>query len=31
MKCQMLFKGKNKENIISLLSADFAQSVLRVN
>ena len=25
MKCQILFSGKNKNNIINLLSAEFAQ------
>ena len=26
MKCQILFSGKNKKNIINLSSAEFAQS-----
>ena len=30
-KCQILFSGKNKKNIINLLSAEFAQRVLKVN
>ena len=28
MKCQILFSGKNKENIINLLSAELAQRVV---
>ena len=28
MKCQNLFSGKNKENVISLLSAELAQRVV---
>ena len=31
MKCQILFSGKNKKNIISLSSAEFARSMLSVN
>ena len=31
MKCQIVFSRKNKKKIISLSSADFAHSVLRVN
>ena len=31
MKCQILFSGKNKKNIISLLSAEFAHSMVSVN
>ena len=31
MKCQCLFSGKNKKNIIGLLSAEFAQRVVKVN
>ena len=30
MKCQILFSGKNKENIINLLSAENAQRVVKV-
>ena len=30
MKCQSLFSGKNKKNIISLSSAEYAQSVGKV-
>ena len=30
MKCQILFFGKNKKNIISLLSAENAQRVVKV-
>ena len=30
MKCQSLFSGKNKKNIINLLSAEFAQRVVKV-
>ena len=30
MKCQGLFSGKNKKNVISLPSAEFAQSVVKV-
>ena len=30
MKSQILFSGKNKKNIISLLSAEIAQSVVKV-
>ena len=30
MKSQILFSWKNKENIISLLSAEFAQRVVKV-
>ena len=31
MKCQILFSKKSKENIISLLSAEFACSMVSVN
>ena len=31
MKCQSLFSGKNKKNIINILSAEFAQRVVIVN
>ena len=31
MKCQILFSGKNKKNIINLLSAENAQRVVKVN
>ena len=31
MKCQILFSGKNKKNIIDLLSAKNAQRVVKVN
>ena len=31
MKCQILFSRKNKKNIINLLSAEFAQRVVKVN
>ena len=30
MKCQILFSGKNKKNIISLSSAEFAHSIATV-
>ena len=30
MKCQILFSRKNKENVISLLSAGFAHSMVSV-
>ena len=30
MKCQILFSGKKEKNIINLLSAEFAQSVVKV-
>ena len=30
MKCQILFSGKNKKNIISLPSAENAQRVVKV-
>ena len=30
MKCQSLFSGKNKNNIINLSHAKFAQSVVKV-
>ena len=30
MKCQILFCGKNKENIANLLSAELAQRVVKV-
>ena len=29
MKCQSLFSWKNKKNIITLLSADFSQRVVK--
>ena len=31
MKCQSLLSGKNKKNIINLLSAEAAQKVVKVN
>ena len=31
MKCQSLFSGKNKKNIINLSSAELAQRVVNVN
>ena len=31
MKCQILFSGKIKKNIISLLSAELAQRMVKVN
>ena len=31
MKCQILFSGKNKKNIINLYSADLARRVVKVN
>ena len=30
MKCQSLFSGKNKKNIVKLLSVEFVQGVLRL-
>ena len=30
MKCQNLFSGKNKKNIINLSSAELAQGVVKV-
>ena len=30
MKCQSLIYGKNKKNMINLLSAEYAQSVVKV-
>ena len=30
IKCQNLFSGKNKKNIISLASAEFAERMLKV-
>ena len=30
MKCQILFSGKNKKNIINLSSAEFAQKVVEI-
>ena len=30
MKCQILFSGKNKKNIINLLSAEFTHSTVSV-
>ena len=31
MKCQILFSGKNKKNIINLSSAENAQRAVKVN
>ena len=31
MKCQILFSWKNKKNIISLSSEEFAKRVVKVN
>ena len=31
MKCQILFSGKNKKNIINLSSVEFVQKVIIVN
>ena len=31
MKCQNLFSGKNKKNIINLLAAELAQIVVKIN
>ena len=31
MKCQILFSGKNKKNIINLSSAENSQRVVKVN
>ena len=31
MKCQVLFSGKNKKNIISLLSVELDQRLVKVN
>ena len=31
MKCQILFSGKNKKNVINLSSAENAQRVVKVN
>ena len=31
MKCQILFSGKNKKNIINLSSAKLSQRVVKVN
>ena len=31
MKCQILFSGENKGNVISLSSAELAQRVVKVN
>ena len=31
MKCQNLFSGENKKNIINMPSAEFAHSMLSVN
>ena len=31
MKCQILFSGKNKKNIINLLSVELAQRVVKDN
>ena len=31
MKCQILFSGKNKINVINVLSAELAQRVVKVN
>ena len=30
MKCQILFSGKNKKNIINLLSVEFVHTVVKV-
>ena len=30
MKCQILFSGKKKNNIMNLLSAEFAKRVIKV-
>ena len=30
MKCQSLFSGKNKKNVVNLLSAELAQGVVVV-
>ena len=30
MKCQILFSGKNKKNIVNLSSAEYAQRVVKV-
>ena len=30
MKCQILFSGKNKKNVLDLSSAEFAHGVLSV-
>ena len=30
MKCQNLFSGKNKKNMINLWSAEFAQRMIKV-
>ena len=30
MKCQTLFSGKNKKNIINFLSAEFVQRVVKI-
>ena len=30
MKCQILFSGKKKKNIVDLLSTEFAQRVVKV-
>ena len=31
MKCQILFSGKNKKNIINLLAAELAKKVVKGN
>ena len=31
MKCQFLFPGKKKKNVINLSSADFAHRVVKIN
>ena len=31
MKCQILFSGENKKNIINLLSAELAKRVVKIN
>ena len=31
MKCQILFSGKNRKNIINLSSAELAQRMVKVN
>ena len=31
MKCQILFSGKNQKNIVNMLSAELAQSMVKGN
>ena len=31
MKCQILFSGKNKKNIINLVPAELAQTLVKAN